>query len=104
MSTPLPTAHTPKIPGWDKVDTSCPDDPTQAATPAQSGHTPCKGYIGTSGCLIYFTNGHDVFRVPAASPGVPDIIGGYLQGRWECTVTHWNRFCEAVYSLPPIKL
>lgn len=46
MSTPLPTAHAPKIPGWDKVDTSCPDDPTQTTTPAQSGHTPGPWHCG----------------------------------------------------------
>jgi len=56
----------------------------------------CKGYIGEYEGYIYYTNGQDVFR--ASESNVVDCITGYLIGRWECTLTHFNHFRETVYS------
>jgi hypothetical protein len=62
-----------------------------------------RGYIGTSESgLIYYHDGRDVYR---ASPGtVADVTTGYLQGRWECSLRHWNRYCTAIYGMPAVAL
>jgi hypothetical protein len=57
-----------------------------------------KGYLGEQNGLVYFHDGRDVYRAPRSN--VVDVRTGYLQGRWECTVEHWNRFAQAVYGLP----
>lgn len=65
---------------------------------------PVKGLIGKSREMIYFHDDQNVFRVPALSPGVADVRTGYLQGRWECSIEHWNRYCDSVYNLPKVSL
>jgi hypothetical protein len=42
---------------------------------------------------FFYSTGTDVYRAPINS--VPDVTTGYVQGRWECTVEHWNRYAEA---------
>ena len=54
-----------------------------------------KGYIGKLEGLIYYTDGKDVFRAPESN--VVDCNTGYLIGRWECTLEHFNRFINTVY-------
>ena len=60
-----------------------------------------KGWIGQKGNLIYYTDGKNVFRAPVGN--AVDCKTGYLMGRWECSVPHWNRYCEAVYALPKVE-
>jgi hypothetical protein len=60
-----------------------------------------KGFIGKVGEMIYYTDGKDVYR--AHETNQMDVTG-YLFGRWECSVTHWNRFSEKLYGLPPVAL
>lgn len=62
-----------------------------------------KGYIGTleDKSTIYH-DGRDVYR--AAYGNVEDCRTGYLQGRWECSVTHWNAGRHAVFSLPQVTI
>lgn len=64
---------------------------------------PIRGFISISKFgLIYYTDGKNVYR---ATPGtVIDCISGYLQGRWECSVAHWNYFCKSVYEMPSIQI
>lgn len=55
-----------------------------------------KGYIGEAGGMIYYTDGKEVFRAPPSN--VVDIQTGYLIGRWECSLEHWERYKNAVYA------
>ncbi len=59
-----------------------------------------KGEIGRKGGQVYYTDGKNVFR--ASPDNAVDVTSGYLIGRWECTVEHWNRFAEAVYGMEKI--
>lgn len=59
-----------------------------------------KGFIGELNKLIYYTDGQDVFRAPFSN--VVDTQTGYLQGRWECSVAHWNRHDFARMGLPKV--
>ena len=49
-----------------------------------------KGYIGTVNDLIYYHDTSDVYRATLGT--VPDCRTGYLQGRWECSLAHWNHY------------
>jgi len=59
-----------------------------------------KGYIGKSEYngteYIYYSDGNDVFKAPSGN--VVDTQTGYLIGRWECSLTHFNHFRESVYN------
>ena len=56
-----------------------------------------KGYIGEIEDQIYYTDGKEVFR--ANRHNAVDCTTGYLIGRWECSLTHWQRYRNAVYSM-----
>ncbi len=51
--------------------------PTRACHDAASG-------------MVYYHNGKDVFA--AWEGNAVDVNTGYLQGRWECSVGHWNQY------------
>lgn len=54
-----------------------------------------KGLIGETDSQYFFTDGRNVFR--ADKDAVPDCITGCLQGRWECTLEHFNH-SKAAYA------
>jgi len=56
----------------------------------------CKGFIAEYNGFIYYTDGTDVFKAPKTN--VVDCTTGYLIGRWECSLTHFNTFKDSVYS------
>lgn len=43
---------------------------------------------------FFWTNGKDVFRASIYSEA--DVSTGYVQGRWESTVGHWNKYAQAL--------
>jgi hypothetical protein len=51
-----------------------------------------KGFVwyDASCGLVYYQNGRDVFA--AWEGNAVDANTGYLQGRWECSIAHWNRY------------
>lgn len=51
-----------------------------------------KGEVFRDGDFVYYAAGGNVYRDKLSSPSVPDAITGYLQGRWESSVEHWNHF------------
>ena len=55
-----------------------------------------KGFIGRFEDYIYYTDGNDVYK--AHKTNVVDCTSGYLIGRWECSLDHFNRFKDVVYS------
>ena len=55
-----------------------------------------KGYIGEANGLIYFTDGVNVYRAPETN--VIDCDTGYLIGRWECSLNHFEVYRKTVYS------
>jgi len=61
-----------------------------------------KGYIGQSGSFTYFHDGRDVYRTSESIP-ILDVTTGYpVSARWECTVAHWQHYCQRIYGLPRI--
>ena len=62
--------------------------------------TEIKGYIGETErnniTYYYYTDGNDVFKAPKGN--VEDCRTGYLIGRWECSLIHFNNFKDSVYS------
>ena len=61
-----------------------------------------KGFLGLVGDLVYFTDGRNVFRGPKSNS--VDVTTGYMHGRWECSVEHWNRYCGSIYGMPDKKI
>lgn len=59
-----------------------------------------KGFFAFNGNLIYYTDGKNVYR--ATEGTVADVRTGYLIGRYECSVAHWQRYCVSVYTMEPI--
>lgn len=60
-----------------------------------------KGYIGSlPDSSVFVQDGRNVYRCAAGN--VVDTRTGYLQGRWECTLIHWNRSAHALYDLPAV--
>ena len=46
-------------------------------------------YEDSSG-MVYYQNGKDVFG--AWEDNALNVNTGYLQGPWECSIRHWNRY------------
>jgi hypothetical protein len=61
-----------------------------------------KGYICTFGLYDYYTDGTNVYYDSASTPSVVHVSSGYPQGRWECTVQHWNHYKVRSEGLPQI--
>ena len=61
-----------------------------------------KGFIGYKEPFTYFTDGREVYRTSEALP-ILDVTTGYpVSARWECSVAHWQHYCQSIYGLPPI--
>ena len=62
-----------------------------------------KGFVwyDEANVIVYYHNGTDVFG--AWEGNAVDIHTGYLIGRWECSISHWNTYAE-VYKRPLIKV
>lgn len=58
---------------------------------------PVKGFIAEVNDLVYYTDGRDVYR--ASKSSVADVRTGFLIGRWECSLDHFKRYAETVYSI-----
>lgn len=59
-----------------------------------------KGFVqwaNQSKDAFYWTNGKDVFRASVHS--AVDVSTGFVQGRWESTVEHWNHYAKAFQRL-----
>jgi hypothetical protein len=45
--------------------------------------------------MVYYQDGKDVFAAWEGS--AVDVTTGYLQGRWECSIGHWNRYAGSFH-------
>lgn len=56
-----------------------------------------KGEIGRDqNGNIYYQHGSEVYR--ATKDAIADCRTGYLIGRWETSVAHFNRYYDGVFS------
>ena len=55
-----------------------------------------KGEIGRNGDMIYYQVGNEVYR--AHKENAIDCDTGYLIGRWECSINHFEVYRITVYS------
>ena len=62
-----------------------------------------RGHIMFRGITEYLVVGAEVYRAPTSSP--LDIQGYRMGKRWECSVSHFNRYATTVFKHngPPIK-
>lgn len=60
-----------------------------------------KGYVGEQNGAVYYCDLSNVYRAQINALPVPDARTGYLQGRWECSVSHWNQYRDACYPGMP---